>query len=460
MPSRDSQLSEKPRTGKLAPGMRLPREIVSESQRERLMIAMVELVDRQGFPETSIAEVATRAHVSRGAFYEHFDSAQECFAAAYDTHLARCSGQLVSAYNAPGLAPEGRVKAALEALAGLAQVWPAAARVCLADVLTVAHGTIERRAEASAAARIMLETVLDQEGGHAPIAPTLTTATMGAIRRATYTHLRERDRRELPQLSEELIGWLLSYRGQPAQTQTDRSSSSGVDGQAGDEFARGQSPTASRQVAETAPAEDSIRAEQPRERIMRAILELAANKGGANVTHRDIANAAGVSYGTFYKHFQGKQAAQLAACEAVRERLAARVRATVAAAPDWPTGIRDGLAAYLDAAAADTAATRVMALDSLSLGRPGLAFLDKRAEGLKELLRPGLRMRPDPHNSISEALAGAILEIVHEHALQRRIEDLPDVHGELTYIVLAPFVGADDAARIAAEPSPVHAVSG
>lgn len=92
-----------------------------------------------------------------------------------------------------------------------------------------------------------------------------------------------------------------------------------------------------------------------------------------------------------------------------------------------------------------------MALEALSLGRPGLDFLDKRAEDLEEVMRPGLEMRPDLPRSTIDAITGAILEVVHEHALKRRIERLPHLHGELTYITLAPFIGARDAAQLAAE---------
>lgn len=429
-----------PPSGKLAPGMRLPREAVRASQRERLMIAMVELVDRQGFPDTSIAELTDRAHVSRSAFYEHFGSTRACFAATYDTHMARCTGQAASAYNTPGLRHEQRVKAALEAAFASAQAWPAAARVCLGDVLTVADGTIERRTAADAAARQMLLTALRLDGEGAKLAPSLTTATVGAVRRTTYAHLRERRQRELTRLGDELLVWILTYRDQRTET-----------------IASARSRSAGRRKKPAAPHGSGARergsgdARDPRERIMRAILTLSAGKDGVNVSHRDIATAARVSYGTFYKYFQSKQEAQLAACDVVRKRLRHRIKTAVAAAPDWPTGIREGLAAYLDAAAADPDATRVMALQALSLGRPGLDFLDKRAKDLEEVLRPGLQMRPDLPSAITDAISGGILEIVHEHALGRRIERLPRLHAELTYITLAPFVGARDAAALAAE---------
>ena len=62
----------------------LSREAVAESQRERLLRAMAEAVAERGYVNTPVAEVLTRAHVSRESFYEQFANKEECFLAAYD----------------------------------------------------------------------------------------------------------------------------------------------------------------------------------------------------------------------------------------------------------------------------------------------------------------------------------------------------------------------------------------
>jgi AcrR family transcriptional regulator len=56
---------------------------VEELQRERLLRAMVTCVGRQGYKETTIADVVGVAHTSRTAFYENFSDKQDCFLAAY-----------------------------------------------------------------------------------------------------------------------------------------------------------------------------------------------------------------------------------------------------------------------------------------------------------------------------------------------------------------------------------------
>ncbi len=463
--------------------MRLPRELVAESQRARLGIALVELVDAQGFADTSLADLSARAHVARAAFYEHFGSMEGCFTAAYDDHLARAAGQLVSAYNAPGMEDCERAYAALSALAAFAQVWPAAARVCLGDVLTVAQGTVEAREQLAEGAHALLDSALGPDGLHTTRAPVLVTATIGAIRRALYVHLRERPARELLALAEQLLAWVLIYGSDlPASDGgRDGAGASGEDGAGnGDRSRTGLGANGvldgvgslSGDMGTSGRTSD----DGPKERILAAVLRLAANGEGESISLADIASSAGVSFGTFYKHFRTSQDALLAACEAVHERLVEQAReayadaldgvadmgdglaapersagnddelttapgrsAALGAAPVWAVGIARALDAYLAAAAADPPATRTMVLGSLGLGRPGLDFLDRRAQALKQLLGPGLRAHPDLPASTADMLAGAILEVVHDHALRGQLERLPESRDQLTYIVLAPL---------------------
>ncbi len=62
----------------------LTREEVAASQRARLIRALTELLAERGYSAVTIGELAKRASVSRGAFYEHFSSKEECLLAAYD----------------------------------------------------------------------------------------------------------------------------------------------------------------------------------------------------------------------------------------------------------------------------------------------------------------------------------------------------------------------------------------
>ena len=51
--------------------------------RVRLVTGMLEAVEAAGYAGTTIADVARLARVSKRTFYEHFDSKEQCFLAAY-----------------------------------------------------------------------------------------------------------------------------------------------------------------------------------------------------------------------------------------------------------------------------------------------------------------------------------------------------------------------------------------
>ena len=74
------------------------------------------------------------------------------------------------------------------------------------------------------------------------------------------------------------------------------------------------------QVAGEAAGALDFPGEEPRARILRAVVSLAAGSDGKDCTYPKIAAAAGVSHDTFYKHFTSRQEAQLAACEGIHER--------------------------------------------------------------------------------------------------------------------------------------------
>ena len=53
------------------------------SHRDRLLAAMIEAVNEQGYGATTVGDVVRRAHVSKRTFYEHFHDRQDCFVAVF-----------------------------------------------------------------------------------------------------------------------------------------------------------------------------------------------------------------------------------------------------------------------------------------------------------------------------------------------------------------------------------------
>jgi AcrR family transcriptional regulator len=71
--------------GQLPPGRHgLPRAFVARNQRLRIVAAMLRVLPRHGYAETTIGHITTEAGVSRAAFYGQFADKEECFLEAYD----------------------------------------------------------------------------------------------------------------------------------------------------------------------------------------------------------------------------------------------------------------------------------------------------------------------------------------------------------------------------------------
>ena len=84
----------------------LSREQVADSQRTRLMAAFTELMAERGYAAVRLAELVTRAGVSKATFYEHFADKEQCMLSAYEEYLHRLIAAIapLAADDAPAMA--------------------------------------------------------------------------------------------------------------------------------------------------------------------------------------------------------------------------------------------------------------------------------------------------------------------------------------------------------------------
>jgi AcrR family transcriptional regulator len=80
---------------------KLPASTVRESQRARIVRAMLECVGREGYEATTVPEVVATARVSRNAFYEFFDDKADCFIAVCDETSQELLGELLELVSEP-----------------------------------------------------------------------------------------------------------------------------------------------------------------------------------------------------------------------------------------------------------------------------------------------------------------------------------------------------------------------
>jgi AcrR family transcriptional regulator len=126
---------------------RLSRSEVAASQRARLERAITELIAEHGYAAITIGELASRAGVSRGAFYEHFSDKQGCLLSAYD----RWAGELLESM-AGGVSDktswEEFIDLALDGYLGALEDDPAAARAFIVEMDGAGPAARGRRREA------------------------------------------------------------------------------------------------------------------------------------------------------------------------------------------------------------------------------------------------------------------------------------------------------------------------
>lgn len=86
---------------RLPPGRHgLPRELVAENQRERLLNGVVDAVAEHGFNATTIGRITDAAKISRRTFYEYFRGKEDCFLAAYSMIDEHVRGAMLAASQA------------------------------------------------------------------------------------------------------------------------------------------------------------------------------------------------------------------------------------------------------------------------------------------------------------------------------------------------------------------------
>jgi AcrR family transcriptional regulator len=186
-----------------------------------------------------------------------------------------------------------------------------------------------------------------------------------------------------------------------------------------------------------------------RERILRAVVEVASKTGYGALTVRDVIEGAGVSRRTFYDHFDNKEQAFLAAYHLVVGHLAVDVEEAWSKGSTWCESIAFGLSTFLDQMARDHALAHLLVVEVLAAGRPALASRAAAMEAFRAFLEPGFDEAPEglpvPALAAETAIGGAY-EVIYSLILQGRTAELPALLPDLLQIVLLPFVGAQAAA--------------
>jgi AcrR family transcriptional regulator len=180
---------------------------VTESQRNRIHQAMIEVVSECGYPETRVVDVIGVAGVSRKTFYELFDSKEDCFLAAYDVLLDNLLGEATNAFESkPGAPWAERIAAALEALLGHLARHPEEARFAIVEVLAAGPKALARRDAALRQFTGFLEAGRSETSVELPGITSLSIA--GGINELLYSEILHGAVARLPSRLPDLMFWV------------------------------------------------------------------------------------------------------------------------------------------------------------------------------------------------------------------------------------------------------------
>jgi AcrR family transcriptional regulator len=386
---------------------------------------MIEGVANRGYAATSVADVLALAGVSRRAFYELFANKQDCFLATHDSVVAHSR------------------KVALEAWAGQrgwANRLHAGCKELLEDMAASPNGPRLALVEAYAAgpdvrvrmhlANRVFERMVVSAFSSAPEGPELYRLTAKAIvsgvRQVLAIRLRDGRHQEIHALTDEVLDLSEAYHSELVARL-------GVKGASAASDANRNMPAAFLLVGDE------------RARSLSSVLHLTFDSGYEDLSDPQVADFAGISTEAFHGHFATKEEAFLALLDAISHEALEWARERAGDGASWPEMVQSALAAFVDYAVSHEALMRISFVELFAVGSGALDHRTKLVDELTGLLLAGA---PKPLRApliAEEAVAGALWGSLSSCVAARRVFQLPWLVEHLSFFVLAPYIGSEDA---------------
>jgi AcrR family transcriptional regulator len=399
----------------------MAREEVARNQRARLYGAMIEAVHERGYPHTTVAHVIALAGVSRRAFYEQFANKEACFLATYDIVVARARKLVLDAW-ARERGWANRLHGACKALLDDVADSPKGPRLVLVDSLGVGPKARERMTLAATTFERVFAAAFAADPTGEQLSPLTVRAIVAGIRHVTFTRMYEQREKELYTVTDELLDWIESYR----------------------------SPLAKRLNVSGLVCPDDVEpegalflaSEGRRARALGALVHLTLDEGYSDLSDPQIAQFAGLSTEAFHKLFATKEACYLAVLDEFVSEAMESVKVAIEGASSWPQAVHRAVAALVEYFAAHQALSRLAFIDIFEVGPGMVGRMTRSIEDFTKLLDDlGPEARRGPLVA-REAVTGAIWGIVSSYTGNDRVRQLPRLVDQLTFVVLAPYIGA------------------
>lgn len=399
---------------------------VAHHQRIRMHGAMIEAIATRGYRNTSVKHVIGLAGVSRRAFYEQFSNKEDCFLETFDLIVRRGIKRINQAYRtAPGTGEE-RMRKAFGAFAEEVQSNSKALHLVVIDAQTAGPSGLKRLQRITAMFEGLLSSSFADRRETESLPLPVVRAIVGGLRRATFTRLREARAEDLGELAEEMLRWSLVYRSPAVAELEPRPCQNGPFTQP---------------AQLTQPPPESA---NERTRVMRAAINLSLRDRFEDLNALRIADEAQVSIETFLALFADKDECYLAALDMMAEDVLQLVADPELVSDEWSRAVCktiDSLLAYL--ASRPACAITLMA-KAPEAGPDALEHTMGLALELATLLTEGSPQDSGGQLAV-EGVAGALWHLLSSEIVAGRGHRLPILSEYISYAVLTPFIGPDEA---------------
>jgi AcrR family transcriptional regulator len=190
-------------------------------------------------------------------------------------------------------------------------------------------------------------------------------------------------------------------------------------------------------------------AENQRERLLNGIVEAVAEHGYNETTIGRVAEAAKISRRTFYEYFSSKEECFLAAYEMIDGHVRESMLATADQDEPWPEQVRERLSILLSVLSHDPAVARFYLVEPLAAGGDPAARYRDAMQLLAEAIRPQATVADMNVEVRDQVLMGGVAALIARRLKSGEAERLGELLPDLTELVLAPYLGRDEARRFA-----------
>lgn len=429
--ARETEVYVEATGGKLSPGPGRLRKEVAAHQLTRIHRALIDVVAERGYKALRVRDVVRRAEVSTRAFYELFDSKDDCFLCSYDRLTRRATRRMVVSQ-----AGESDWARRAEAIFGefARQIArdPKAAHLVLVDVHRADAACADRAWRAERAFEMVFGECLSRAPGGVSLPQTIIEAIAAGVTGVARGYLSSRRADALRDASDDLVGWALRY-----------ADSSAV------ELAALDGGSIWRDTLLESPYLMSGQSEGRRGRvgsgghalILQRTAELAMKNGYSALTVERIRAEANVSRREFRTYFDDVAACYVAAFEQRAGEAMAQAARAQAAARTWGGGIYRAIAAYWAQVGNDPFLAQAFMTNDFPAGTTGARSRRRVIKAMADQLLDTIPHDHRPARLELEASMYAASALFRRH-LSSSGSSRRNLSATLAYLLLAPAIGS------------------